>query len=88
MQIKHSNLASKAQLTQNECDLFSPVPTSSGICHSFNAPKLETILQSGSRFYESFNSAYRPDFVNQDIPPQNVNGHGMQLVLKNKLKPT
>ena len=79
--LNNSKLASKALLTQNKCDLFSPVPTSSGICHSFNAPKFENILQSGSRFYESFNSAYRPDFVNQDIPPQNVYGNGMQLVI-------
>jgi hypothetical protein len=78
--LKQNHLASKAQLTQNECDLFSPVPTSSGICHSFNAPTFENILQSGSRFYESFNSAYRPDFVSQGVTPQSVYGNGMQLV--------
>ncbi len=82
--MQHFHLVSTAQLTQNECDLFNPVPTSSGICHSFNAPKFENMLQSGSRFYESFSSAYRPDFVNQDIPPQNIYGNGMQLVLKTK----
>jgi hypothetical protein len=76
------DLASKAQITQNECELFNPVLTSSGICHSFNAPKFENILQSGSRFYKSFESAYRPDFVGQDLPPQKAYGNGMQLVMK------
>jgi hypothetical protein len=64
------------RVSQYDCSLFSPVPTSLGICHAFNAPSVEDTLRKGSRFYDAFVAAYSPDFV--PVREQPVFGSGPQ----------
>ena len=45
-----------------ECQLFNPVITDVGICHSFNAMKTSEMLQP-SYFKQSFDNAYKSDFT-------------------------
>ena len=55
-----------------ECDLFDPIITDLGVCHSFNAMNTDTMLRF-SYFQQSFANAFKSDFkVGQEI----LNGKG------------
>ena len=48
------------------CNLFQPVVTNNGFCHSFNAKSIHSILRS-SYFLESFEDAFNDDFLHENI---------------------
>ena len=51
---------------ENGCDLFQPVITNNGICHSFNPmPSLEILKPS--YFTESFKEAFNDDLISNYI---------------------
>ena len=82
---QYANFNSKYVIskTSNDCELFSPVPTSLGICHAFNAPPIGQDVMQESKFLSAFVTAYGQDFLvsnsSQLLP---IFGNGMQLGLE------
>ena len=82
---QYANFNSKFVIskTTNNCELFSPVPTSLGICHAFNAPPIGPDVMQESKYLSAFVTAYGEDLLvsnsSQLLP---IYGNGMQLGLE------
>ena len=63
----------------SNCKLFEPVVTDLGICYSFNAESMTSMLTNSS-FKEAFSEAYKYDLL--EIPTKNALGAGDTFALK------
>ena len=71
---------SNRKLTINtSCDLFEPVVTDLGMCYSFNAEPLETMLEDSS-FSKAFKDVYQYDILNHPI--RKATGPGNNFALR------
>lgn len=74
-----SKKAEKWGPDKRSCMLFEPVVTDLGICYSFNAEPIMSMLANSS-FKESFFEAYQYDFL--EMPFENSRGAGDIFALK------